>query len=1854
MTENEHSATAEAAPEAASKLFGGDVPMREALYRLRLRLLDLTARNRLLNFKHSPGKALQFIQSDPDAVFHRLIESPTSSKVSIVAVPEPERRAWVMRNGRLTKPDAREYASSLGLSTSYELPRHNERIPRNVASGSQLWTLYYSEELGKHCRKIEREAKLAIEETGANMLYLVFGFLEYPDTKDSDKLFRAPLVCVPVKMDKVDSAQYSTFHLTFSGEELADNLSLREKVRRDFGLSLPDFHEEGGSLGDFFEEVEDAIRHLPRWRVLRMASLTLLSFTNMLLVRDLDPDRWPKINGESSLLAHPIVRQVFEGGARPGESSGEGAEYGKEYIIDEHQHVDLPLVYDADSSQHSALIDAIDGKNLVIEGPPGTGKSQTITNLIASALHAGKKILFVAEKLAALEVVKTRLAQAGLENFILELHSNKTNKKAVLEKLSDRILHRGQEPPGLGDTLQSLQSKRTELKAYADLLNSVVGNRQELTVHQVLWKAERFRNWLGNAADVSKSLVYGPALTTTVAEFTTLFDLCTYLSKQYQAIGTFGPEYPFWGFFPEILHPGDDLKVEKLLAEYAERFEVFSRSMASTAAFLGGGNLNMSADSANRLANVLANLAPANASEVAFELLPALFSSNDPSGSSSGLVLKSLRTMQDDLAALETRIAGKWNGSTPASAITLHAIKEHETLVRQLGLADCTATELQNKAAALNMATAAAVRAIGQLEPLAREIGIVFQGTSVCTDRLRALVEIADAAPDVLLSMRHPALGLPQAFAVLSKAHAELAAIQNQEASLDERLYLDEKPSESDLKNAILTLREGDAWYRIFQGKWRRACGLHRRIERSKSKKTGAERLAELEELLQYIQRRQAWSQQLELHSYAGPHFCGEETPLAELVTLAGWIHEAGKRAEQVDLPFDVFDPVTVTRSRLAHIRTAKDVVVQELLRLDELKTSFRAQFPLALASLNHELGTAAWATRIKKMQEISAEINALSQQMQAIVAPQVGAGEAIEVTDASHRILELREALANHVQGRALLGTYFDGATTRLDPIEAAHTYGRLIKGAHLPAAIEKVLVSEASTENYAHLTKLIEEIGEGWGAATAFAEEMGKIGMFKMGEWVCTDDTSHSVYASRLAEKTRSALNNLDALFPWALYLQQRVEAEKHDLIPYLKLVEAGELDAKHLPNTFGYRFYASIALSLFRIHPELSRFNGTRHSTVRAEFAAYDKEIIKMRGQQIGAKCKQIARPPTGFGGARVDDKTEMELLRHLIPQQRPRVPVRKMLKRAGRSIQELKPCFMMGPQAVAQFLEPGHLDFDIVVMDEASQLKPEEAIGAIARGKQLIVVGDPKQLPPTSFFSRMAAPNDGDGATQVATDEAESILDVCMGHFQPIRTLRWHYRSRHESLIAFSNYHFYRGNLLVFPSPYPKGKALGLRYTHVTDGVYENQMNVIEARRVVDAVVEHVSQRPEDSLGVVTLNVKQRDLIAELLDERFKSLPQADEFQAKWDAEGMGLFIKNLENVQGDERDCIIISTTFGKAAGTAVVRQNFGPISREGGWRRLNVLFTRARKSVAVYSSMQPEDIVVDSGTPIGTHALRNYLDYARKGILAHEVETGAPPDSDFEIAVIDTLRTKGFDVTPQLGVAGFRIDIAVKHPDYPSGYLAAIECDGASYHSGVSVRDRDRIRQEILESLGWRGRIWRIWSTDWFRSPHVEAEKMFSFLVGLRKQPVPAEFIVAPEPEHLFTSGTEPAPSAPGANEDVVLNDVAKDDELPQMSLSLPGQSGSEILSDDEDLEIEVGDLVKYVTVGELDTSPVSIKITSRRTDPLQGLVAANTPLAQTLLGAAVGDTVVMRVPGQAPRQMLIKEVKRLREESLS
>ena len=436
----------------------------------------------------------------------------------------------------------------------------------------------------------------------------------------------------------------------------------------------------------------------------------------------------------------------------------------------------------------------------------------------------------------------------------------------------------------------------------------------------------------------------------------------------------------------------------------------------------------------------------------------------------------------------------------------------------------------------------------------------------------------------------------------------------------------------------------------------------------------------------------------------------------------------------------------------------------------------------------------------------------------------------------------------------------------------------------------------------------------------------------------------------------------------------------------------------------------------------------------------------------------------------------------------------MPIRKLTKEAGRALQKIKPVFMMSPMSVAQFLEPGAVNFDLLLIDEASQVQPIDALGAIARAQRIVVVGDSKQLPPTSFF--MAADVGGEEETEeTAAGDLESILGLCEKQNMASKMLRWHYRSKHHSLIAFSNDQFYKNGLFIVPSPFPANDELGLHFIRVK-GVYDRgktATNRIEAKAVAQACIDHARMFPNLTLGVGAFSMAQQKAIIDELEHLFKKNPDVHDFFGTGGAEPF--FVKNLENIQGDERDVILLSVGYGRDE-SGYIAMSFGPLTSEGGERRLNVLVTRARQKCIVFSSIVAEDIDLSRTQSTGVAALKEFLTFAQTGKIASVSLTGKEFDSDFEEAVATAVIKHGYEIEPQVGVAGFFIDLAIKDPVRPGCFLIGVECDGASYHSSRSARDRDRLRQQVLEDHGWA--IHRIWSTDWFYRPQEEIRKLLA------------------------------------------------------------------------------------------------------------------------------------------------------------
>ena len=565
------------------------------------------------------------------------------------------------------------------------------------------------------------------------------------------------------------------------------------------------------------------------------------------------------------------------------------------------------------------------------------------------------------------------------------------------------------------------------------------------------------------------------------------------------------------------------------------------------------------------------------------------------------------------------------------------------------------------------------------------------------------------------------------------------------------------------------------------------------------------------------------------------------------------------------------------------------------------------------------------------------------------------------------------------------------------------------------------------------------------------------------------------------------------------WCRWLSTKNKATEYALEPLSDALENRVIMPDACEDNAMTALCIWLAPKLIDSSPQLVEFAGASHESTIERFRMLDADVSETTSEYIIAKTAGKVPDPADPKSA-----PEFGVLKREITKKSKHKPVRVLVNEMGSSLTDLTPCFMMSPLSVAQFLPADFALFDLVLFDEASQITTWDAVGAIARGKNVIVVGDPKQMPPSNNFGRKEDEDSDEG-------DLESILDQALAARLPHLRLTGHYRSRHETLIAFSNSHYYENQLTTFPSAETKQSAVTL---HRVEGVYakgKGQTNSIEAQAVVAEVVRRLERmlsgaEPLKTIGIVTINSQQQRMVEDFIDEARRKNSELERFFVATD-DFDPIFVKNLESVQGDERDIIVLSLTYGPTEpGARTMSMNFGPLNKQGGERRLNVAVTRATTEVLVFSSFDSSMVDLSRTQATAVEHLKNYLEFAEHGPIALAEYSTANYgidqfDSDFEKAVAMTLREKGWKVQTQVGVSKFRVDLGVIHPDKPGEYLAGIECDGATYHGSPSARDRDRVRQAILENLGWR--IVRLWSTDYFAEPDYHMGKMVERLEAL-------------------------------------------------------------------------------------------------------------------------------------------------------
>ncbi len=586
-------------------------------------------------------------------------------------------------------------------------------------------------------------------------------------------------------------------------------------------------------------------------------------------------------------------------------------------------------------------------------------------------------------------------------------------------------------------------------------------------------------------------------------------------------------------------------------------------------------------------------------------------------------------------------------------------------------------------------------------------------------------------------------------------------------------------------------------------------------------------------------------------------------------------------------------------------------------------------------------------------------------------------------------------------------------------------------------------------------------------------------------------------------LKHKFSAILQKADDLTLWIKYLDLTDKIEKEGLTEFWNKCSEANLSLDDYSVALETEFLRIWLMGyVFENNNILKNFNSLEQDDLVKEFRNLDK------GQIVSAKDRLVSKLSSNINFAKQQYPKEVSELKRLCKLQRIRKSLRQIIRSIPQLFLELKPCLMMSPSTVAQLLDPNIFRFDVVIFDEASQLTTEDCIGSIIRGSKLVVAGDTKQLPPTSFFRTIVETDeeeiDEEQSQESEREDLDSILDECTTSGFPQCMLKWHYRSKHEHLIAFSNKHLYQ-DLYTFPNCIETSDTLGVKFTyHIPTAATKEEMCLEEAKIVAKAVMQHAKNHPDMSLGVATLNIKQKSLIENEIEKLREQDPSCEEFFNNSGQEYF--FVKNLESVQGDERDVIMISVGYFKNK-NGVLSMNFGPINQDGGERRLNVLVTRSRYKIEVFSGIKASDFNLEKTSSTGVKLLQAYLDFAEKGESSlNKKEDNSFGNntfvSPFEESVYKSLTEKGYSVSSQVGCSNYKIDLAVRDKNNPNKFLVGIECDGPTYNSCATIRDRDRLRQEVLERLGWK--MYRIWSTDWFKNPKEQLEKLTKFIDSVK------------------------------------------------------------------------------------------------------------------------------------------------------
>ncbi|AFL53335.1 very-short-patch-repair endonuclease [Sinorhizobium fredii] len=1614
--------TPDASQFSEQSIFQSNLSVEAKVERARTELLDFSARNRLLNVPRfsKSAKTVDIVDERAAEVFRVLVsEGKAMTFLAGAKGREPKEGDGTEELIELALPDDDDRDGTGRLLRHADTKLQTRMTPN--ALQKRLLDLYF-------------DARTLEEEQGVNILYLGLGTLKWIDPNNDQNIRYAPLVLVPVLLERGSAAE--RFKLRARQEDYASNLSLEGFLDRIHKITLPNFEpSDQFSFDDYASQVAAAVSIKPGWSVQPDdIVLGFFSFAKFLMYRDLDPSLWPQ---NAKFTDRPLITSLVSNGfTSSDELLAEDAK------IDDHiSPTEMTHIVDADSSQTVAIHEARRGRDLVIQGPPGTGKSQTIANIIAAAVADGKTVLFVAEKMAALEVVKRRLDQAGVGDACLELHSNKANKRALLAELQhtwDLGAPRGENVDAID---RSLADARDALNAHAARLHAVY-RPYELSPYQVIGHLSRLRRLGMPPSDIE--------LTGSVKwEPETRSRIVALLSELGQRIDDIGvpSDHPWHGVGLVGITPLD-----------LERLVVRLRDALSSSTSLVGDMTSVANALERPSARTIADFKPEI--EIAERL------ATRPEGISTEAIGNALwETSLPEIERLVRDGAQFKQLSVRIGELVVDAAWQADPSTLVASFRKLPAGFPHSGFAVIAQLNNLVPRFLNTAASLRSMLGTNASPTLGSVARLLTIGERVADAPDVSPDAFVAAIwerGLEQA-GDLAEAVSTYRHIRSELSG-----KFADQAWEMDLMAARTAIAmHGEKFLKFMSGDWRKAKALLKTVM---TEMPPAETVRLLDLLQKGKEARATIREGDSLgRSAFGADWRGEKSDPKPLESLVLWMRSLrGVGAE-----------ARTIASRL----TDKSAVAERCEQVRALLEETRRQFQSLWADLGE--GTASLFPGV-----IDADEVILTQAASVLK----------EVTTAETTLTDLlRGPLADAAARVSLLET-LASAQERQRNLEASDANGKAAFGSLWAGArtdwnkIAEVVAWVSSNRDIRQLASRITDPR----VVADLALKAGRDGedfltrMTGLLEFLKADsrslfgsETLAEVSLTSVEERLARWIENEEQLSKYAAYNGRALDASNAGVGLIVDRLRDGRLATADVIPYFEMAFYEAVLRDQHAKDPELARFDGEVHGRLVSEFADLDRSRMRLSRLEVVRSHHKKIPSVSGIG--------PVGILRGEMARRRNHMPIRQLMQKASQAVQALKPVFMMSPLSIAQFLPPGVLEFDLLVMDEASQIQPVDALGAVARAKQVVVVGDERQLPPTRFFAKMTSDGSDDEEEQdgAKVSDIESILGLFSARGLPERMLRWHYRSRHQSLIAVSNSQFYDSKLFIVPSPYTQEAGMGLRFHHVPNGVFEDSVNKVEAKMVAEAIIRHALDTPHLSLGVAAFSIKQRREIQDQLELLRRLNPQTEAFFHSHPNEPF--FVKNLENVQGDERDVILISVAYAKNP-QGYVSMRFGPLGAEGGERRLNVLISRAKRRCEVYASITDEDIDLERGKGKGIFAFKLFLHFARTGRLSMAARADRSMDSVFEEQVMAALQEKGYQVHPQVGIAGFFIDLAIADENVPGRYLIGIECDGASYHDARSARDRDRLRQAVLEDHGWT--IHRIWSADWFQRPKAELDRV--------------------------------------------------------------------------------------------------------------------------------------------------------------